>query len=399
MPQELSSPRQALKARRSGPWDQRRKCVWGAVARAILIAACLAGSAATAAAQSYALSWDRNADPHTVGYRVYGGAASGNYSWSIDAGNATTASLPALSGGATYYFVVRAYNSIGQLSAASAEVSLDLAAPEMPTGVSATATGSRVTLSWLAPPTGASVSQYLVSVGTAPGASNIVSQVSVGRQTSASGDLPPGRYFARVQGANSYGIGAPSADVSFIVGGPDQPGAPSALSVAWQGTIATFRWNPGSGAAAYVLEAGSASGTSNIGVINVGAGTQFSIDVPPGAYYVRVRSANALGMSGPSNELLVRGPGAPSSPTALSATSTASSVTLRWNAPGTGTVPSGYVLEVGSAPGAANLAVVQLGAQTSYVAAAPPAGTYYVRVRAVNSRGASGPSNEIVIRR
>jgi predicted phage tail protein len=130
----------------------------------------------------------------------------------------------------------------------------------------------------------------------------------------------------------------------------------------------------------------------------MGAATQYSVDVPPGTYYVRVRSANAVGVSGPSNEITVRGAGAPSQPTALSASNSASAVTLRWTAP-SGAAPTGYILEAGSAPGLANLAVVQLGAQTTYVAAAPPPGTYYVRVRAVNARGTSAPSNEITVRR
>ena len=73
-------------------------------------------------------------------------------------------------------------------------------------------------------------------------------------------------------------------------------------------------------------------------------------------------------------------------------------MTLRWTAPA-GTPPDGYVLEAGSATGLADLVSVRLGSQTSYAAAAPPPGTYYVRVRAVNGRGAGEPSNEVVIRR
>jgi predicted phage tail protein len=122
------------------------------------------------------------------------------------------------------------------------------------------------------------------------------------------------------------------------------------------------------------------------------------VDVPPGTYYVRVRAANAGGLSGPSNELTVRAPGAPGRPTGLSASSTATTVTLRWTAPA-GAPPDGYVLEAGSAAGLANLVSVRLGSQTTYVASAPPPGTYYVRVRAVNGRGAGEPSNEVVVRR
>ena len=75
-----------------------------------------------------------------------------------------------------------------------------------------------------------------------------------------------------------------------------------------------------------------------------------------------------------------------------------SDVNLLWFAPPTGPRPTGYVIEAGSAPGLADLASLQVGPVTSFSTTAPP-GIYYVRVRAVNARGASQPSNEIIVRR
>jgi hypothetical protein len=377
---------------------ERQKFVWGrSVRRVLILALCLGAFASVASAQTYSVAWDRNTDPFTVGYRVFGGTSPGVYTWSIDAGNATSTPLN-VPVGASYYFVVRAYNAAGDMGPASNEAALELLPPGSPTNVRASSVGSQVTVSWAPPTQGPAATQYLVFAGTSPGASDLLSGYNVGGELSASGALGPGRYYARVQGVNGVGVGPVSPEISFVVGGPDQPGSPSGLSATWQGTVATFRWNPGTGASHYVLEAGSAPGANNLGTFNMGAATQYSVDVPPGTYYVRVRSANAVGVSGPSNEITVRGAGAPSQPTALSATNTASTVTLRWTAP-SGAAPTGYILEAGSAPGLANLAVVQLGAQTTYVAAAPPPGTYYVRVRAVNARGTSAPSNEITVRR
>ena len=45
---------------------------------------------------------------------------------------------------------------------------------------------------------------------------------------------------------------------------------------------------------------------SNLAVINVGAATSASGEVPPGTYYVRVRAVNGGGHGPPSNEILVR---------------------------------------------------------------------------------------------
>ncbi|MEZ5287305.1 MAG: hypothetical protein R2712_21380 [Vicinamibacterales bacterium] len=73
-------------------------------------------------------------------------------------------------------------------------------------------------------------------------------------------------------------------------------------------------------------------------------------------------------------------------------------VTLAWTAP-TGAetdAPTGYLIEAGSSPGASDLATVPLGNVTSFQVSAP-VGPYFVRVRAVNERGAGEASREIVI--
>jgi predicted phage tail protein len=263
--------------------------------------------------------------------------------------------------------------------------------------VAATAAGSLVTLSW-SPPAGNAVTHYLIFVGTSPGAADVVNALPVGNVLSVSGDVPPGRYYARVQAVNQQGAGPMSSEISFVSGGPDQPANPTGLAMTWNGTVATLTWNASSGATRYYIEAGSAAGSSNIAVIDAGATTRYEVDVPPGTYFVRVRAASATAVSGPSNEVVVEGRGAPERPTSLSSSVAGSTVTMRWFAPTTGSPPSGYLIEAGSAPGLANLATLQVGAVTSFSTTAPP-GTYYVRVRAVNARGASQPSNEIIVRR
>jgi predicted phage tail protein len=147
-----------------------------------------------------------------------------------------------------------------------------------------------------------------------------------------------------------------------------------------------------------VIEAGSVPGSSNIGSVSIGAATSYTTDVLPGTYYVRVRAANWVGLSGPSNEIVVHGRGAPEQPTNLVEAGANGPVHLRWVAPSSGPAPAGYVIEAGSAPGLADLASIQVGGVTSFSASAPP-GLYYVRVRAINARGRSPASNEIVVRR
>jgi hypothetical protein len=69
------------------------------------------------------LAWDRNADPGISGYVVSYGFSSGVYVASVDVGNVVSWQLPAFTPGVRYYFAVAAYNTSGQYSGPSNEVS------------------------------------------------------------------------------------------------------------------------------------------------------------------------------------------------------------------------------------------------------------------------------------
>jgi len=152
----------------------------------------------------------------------------------------------------------------------------------------------------------------------------------------------------------------------------------------------------------YVIEAGSSPGLVNLAHFNTGnASTSLTAPgVPNGTYYVRVKAVNASGVSASSNEVVaVVGAGgcanAPNAPAGLGVVLLGSSVTLTWSAPIGGCSPTSYVLEAGSAPGLANLANANVGSTLTYTATGVGAGIYYVRVRAANAFGNSGPSNEV----
>jgi hypothetical protein len=379
-----------------GPTN-RRKVVWGRTGRRlVLVAALCLGVVPAAYAEVYTLRWDPNTDSHTVGYRVFGGVTSGRYAWSVDVGNSTSVILPELTQAGTFYLVVRAYNASGEMGGPSSELPLALGPPAAPPGLAASSTGSRVTLAWNSAAALVPASNYLVYIGTAPGTADVVNGYVLGRVLSVSGDLRPGRYYARVQAANRFGLGSISPELTFDVGAPGGSPTPTGLEQSWDGTVLTLSWNGAPSAAAYIVEAGSRPGAADLARFTTRA-TRLTGEVPPGTFYVRVRAVSGAGVSNPSNELVVRSPGAPHPPTGLTLTSGASSLTLQWSAPAGGPPPSGYLLEAGSAPGLADLAVVQLDNLLTYAAATPPPGRYYVRVRAVNRRGASDPSNEITV--
>ncbi len=196
--------------------------------------------------------------------------------------------------------------------------------------------------------------------------------------------------------------GAPSEYVQGVGVFARQPAvAPHNLKWSAVGNIVTFSWSaPGIAPAGYVLEVGSQPGATNLLALPIGAGaTSFTAAAPNGTFFVRVRAAGAVGAAAvPSNEVAaIMGCAAPPPPpTALSAELAGPVVTLRWNAPLFAT-PTGYVLEAGSASGAANIANVGLGPDATAFSAAAPPGTYFVRVRAANGCGQSVPSAEVFV--
>jgi hypothetical protein len=81
------------------------------------------------AAPSISLAWDPSPDPSVIGYKVYWGVATRNYTNSLSAGGATTLTISNLIAGRTYYFAATAYDTNGIESDYSVEASGSVALP------------------------------------------------------------------------------------------------------------------------------------------------------------------------------------------------------------------------------------------------------------------------------
>jgi enediyne biosynthesis protein E4 len=180
------------------------------------------------------------------------------------------------------------------------------------------------------------------------------------------------------------------------------PSAPQGLVASVSGTNVSLAWSaPGGGGpvAQYILEAGTAPGLKDLAVLPVGNSAGFSTGAPPGVYYVRVRAGNLAGQSGASNEVIVRVgvacSAAPPAPSAFTANVSGLNVTFNWTPTASPEPTSSYLVEAGSGPGLADLAVLETVATTLPVAGPP--GVYYTRVRARNACGTSPPSNQVVV--
>lgn len=72
------------------------------------------------------LNWTPNTEANLAGYKLYWGLEAGKYQKPIDLGKVTHLPLSNLLKGATYFFVVTAYNIAGKESGFSNEVSKSL---------------------------------------------------------------------------------------------------------------------------------------------------------------------------------------------------------------------------------------------------------------------------------
>ena len=72
---------------------------------------------------SVTLAWNASTDSTIAGYNIHYGGASGAYTNTICAGNATNATIPGLVQGTTYYFAATTYAASGMESLFSGEVS------------------------------------------------------------------------------------------------------------------------------------------------------------------------------------------------------------------------------------------------------------------------------------
>ncbi|HKB11113.1 MAG TPA: hypothetical protein VKD69_10675 [Vicinamibacterales bacterium] len=83
-------------------------------------------------------------------------------------------------------------------------------------------------------------------------------------------------------------------------------GTPAPFNVTVSGRFVVLTWAGVAGATDYLVEVGSSSGASDLLVAPVGNVTSVSTFADPRTYYARVRGRNGCGVSGPSNEVVVR---------------------------------------------------------------------------------------------
>jgi hypothetical protein len=88
----------------------------------LFVSASHALAATPAPAQGTSLAWDPSPDSNVIGYNVYYGTTSGDYSSMTSVQNITSTTISNLTAGKTYYFAVTAFDANGVESTFSNEI-------------------------------------------------------------------------------------------------------------------------------------------------------------------------------------------------------------------------------------------------------------------------------------
>jgi hypothetical protein len=360
------------------------------IVRALVFAIVALGSATTLSAQT--LAWNASAESNLAGYRVQYGTVSGSPTTTIDVGRVTSWRIAGVQSGLTYYFRVVAYNTAGQTSVPSVQVSYTV--PGTPTAPSPTLTSVSPTSG----PTAGGTTITLTGTNFASGATVRVGGVAATSVTFASSTRLTARTPAGTVGAKDVVVTNPSGRTATRAGGFTYTGTSSGTLTA---TAVSPNTGPTSGGTAITV---SGTGFVSGATVLIGGTPATSVSVasstlitartpakPAGGYSVQVRNPNGQTANTPSGFLYAGTSTTPTTTltaTAVSPNTGSTSGGMAITVTGTGFV-SGATVLVGGTPATS----VSVASSTRITARTPakPAGGYPVQVRNPNGQTANTP--------
>ena len=357
------------------------------------------------------------------GYNVYEGTASGGESTTpVNASplpaSATGYTATGLTNGKAYYFIVKAFNSVGASPGSNQAAAIPRTEPSAPTSLKAAFGNLEVVLTWSAPVAdgGIGITGYDVYVGTKSGGEsstpvNSKPLAPTARGYTATGLVNGTTYYFVVKAINPVGTGAASNQASASP--RTVPSAPTSLKAALGNLAIVLTWvapasNGGNGITGYNVYRGTKSGGESSTPLNskplasTARGYTSTGLVKGTAYYFVVKAINGVGSSAASNQTYATAATVPSAPGGAKSAPGNGQITVSWTAPTSdgGSVITGYDVYSGTSPGhesttPVNSKLVPATAR-SYTATGLKNGTrYYLIVRAVNAAGKSAASKEV----
>src|ERR1017187_9399842 len=198
-----------------------------------------------AADQSVELTWDPSPSSDVAGYNVYYGPASGDYNSMISAGAVTDLEISGLLEGVTYYFAVTAYDSSGQESELSNEVSYTVPGISPPGDITSIRQPfPGVTVDWVPNPS-ADVIGYNVYFGTQSGYYSDEVSVTGTNEAVIYGLAQGATYYFVVTALDSSGEESVySSEASYTVPALAPPGPITSIQPALLADGVTLMWDP-----------------------------------------------------------------------------------------------------------------------------------------------------------
>ena len=303
----------------------------------------------------------------------------------------------------TYQVKVAAINSIGTGAYSdieSANVTGVATVPNVPTGLTLSGAIGQFTATWIAPANdgGASITGYDVNYRVGNTGSFTSVKVTA-LTTTITGLAAAPAYQVKVAAINSVGTGAFTPH-KFVTVTAAAPGVPTGLTLdVTTATQIVASWtapanNGGSTITGYYVEyrPGTSGSFANMTVTTT---TATITSLAAGAYQVKVAAINAIGTglsTTPISATVTAALTVPNAPTSLSLTGGSTQFTASWIAPviDGGTIITGYDLNyrLGVSGNWTSVIVTALTATITGLAA----GSYQVRVAAVNAVGTGGHS-------
>ncbi|CAK0780793.1 hypothetical protein CCP3SC15_70046 [Gammaproteobacteria bacterium] len=323
-------------------------------------------------------------------YSIFMGINSGGEAPKLSGVTGTNATITGLVNGVKYYFKIKAINTAGTSTYSNEVNATPAAPPPTPTLTSVVAGVGQVVLRWSSVATATS---YNIYQGTISGGEALVISGLTGTTRTITGLTNGTTYFFTVTAVTNGGVSAFSNELSAT---PQAALLAPAINSATPGNAAvTLKWSTVTGATSYNIFWGTVAGGENqtrTGVI--GKAVAITGLVNGTTYFFKMKAVNASGTSPFSNEVSATPNTPPSAPVINTAVPGDMQVTLNWTSV-TGATSYNVYDGVSSGGEFPTPILTGLTGNSVVVTGLTNGVPYFFKMRAVNTGGASGLSNEL----